>query len=136
MKIESVIGKSPNPAQKIYNFISDFRNFNNFIPAETVSDWTAEKEECTFRIDLLGKVGMKIDEKEADKMVKIVSDPGISQYNFNLWIQIKELAENDCRIKITIEPKINAVLLGMVKGQLKNFVDSLVQEIEKFEFPS
>ena len=135
MKIESKTGKAAHPASSIYNFIADFRNFDNFIPADKVSDWQADIDHCSFRIDMLGKVRLTINEKEKGKLVKIISDPEVSQYNFNLWIQFKEVAEKDTRIKVTIEPLINQVLKAMVKSPLKEFVDSLIDEIEKFNFP-
>ncbi len=136
MKIESKTGKSSYPAKHIYDFVTDFRNFNNFIPANSVSNWQAGSDKCTFSMDLLGNIALSIAEKEKDKMVKIVSDPAISQYNFNLWIQLVQIGEADTRLKVTIEPLLNQILLSMVKGNLKKFVDSLVEEIEKFEFPS
>ena len=135
MKIESKTGKAAYPASKIYDFVTDFRNFDNFIPADKVYDWQADTDHCSFRIDMLGKVRLTIDNTEEGKLVKIISDPKVSQYNFNLWIQFKEVAENDTRIKITIEPLINQVLKAMVKSPLKEFVDSLINEIEKFNFP-
>lgn len=135
MKIESKTGKSPYPANNIYKFISDFRNFNNFIPADKVSDWQADTDHCSFRINMLGKVRLDIIERVEGKLVKITSDPKVSQYNFNLWIQLVEPAKNDTRIKVTIEPLINQVLKAMVKTPLKEFVNSLINEIEKFEFP-
>lgn len=135
MKIESKTGASPHPASRIYNFVSDFRNFNSFIPENTVSNWKAETESCSFSMSLLGNVALKIDEKEKDKLIRIVSDPSVSQYNFTLWIQIKELAENDSRIRIVMEPQLNQIMLSMAKGYLKTFVDSMVDEIEKFNFP-
>jgi hypothetical protein len=135
MKIESKTGTSPYPEESIYKFVSDFRNFNKFIPEEAVSDWEASEEQCMFKMDLLGKVELKIIEKEPFKLVKIVSNPDVSQYNFNLWIQIKSVGPRESKIKVTIEPLINAIMLGMVKSHLKKFVDSLVEEVEKFKFP-
>lgn len=135
MKIESKTGCSANPAANIYRFISDFRNFNNFIPADKVTDWQAEQDHCTFRLDMLGKFKLNIIEKEENKLIKITSDPEESQYNFNLWIQFRELAQDDTRIRITMEPLINQFLLSMVKSPLKKFADSLIEEIENFKFP-
>jgi len=86
-------------------------------------------------MDLLWKVALSIVDKEKGKLVKISSDPSVSQYNFNLWVQLKEVDANDTAIRITIEPLLNKVMLSMVKSHLKNFVDSLVDEIEKFSMP-
>ena len=134
MKIESKIGQSAYPSSTIYTFVSDFRNFNKFIPENKVSNWQAETDNCSFTMDLLGKLSLNIVERLPDKMIKISSDPKFSQYNFNLWIQLKEVAEDDTRIKVTIEPLLTQIMLTMVKGPLKSFVDSLVDEMEKFEY--
>lgn len=134
MKIESKIGKSEHSDEQIYVFITDFRNFQNIIPREKVSDWEADQDSCSFKIDPVGKMSMKVIEKEPNKLIKVSSDPEISQYNFKMWIQIKALEPNDTRIKITIEPEVNKMLLPMVKSPLKQFVDSLVEKIETFDF--
>jgi hypothetical protein len=134
MKIESKIGSSSNPAQRVYNFISDFRNFNNFIPEDKISNWESDINNCRFKMDLIGNISLKMVDKDAPKLVKIESDPEISQYNFTLWIQIKKVMENSCKIKVTIEPHVNQIMLSLVKSPLKSFVDSLVDEIEKFDF--
>lgn len=135
MKIESKTGRSAYSANNIYRFISDFRNFNNFIPDDKVSDWQADTDHCSFRINMLGKVRLEIIERDEGKLVKMTSDPKESQYNFTLWVQLVEPVENDTRIKVTIEPLINQILMTMVKTPLKEFVNSLIDEIEKFEFP-
>jgi hypothetical protein len=135
MKIESKTGRSEYPAATLYDFIADFRNFNNFIPQDKISGWEAGPDQCSFRMDLLGKVALSIVEKDPHKLVKISSDPAVSQYNFNLWFQLKEVRPNDTRMRITIEPLLNKVMLTMVKSHLKNFVDSLVDEIENFRIP-
>lgn len=135
MKIESKIGKAEYSSERIYNFIADFRNFNNFIPEDKVSNWSAEKDKCSFKIDMLGNIGLYMLEKQPHKLIKICGDPAVKQqHDLTLWIQIKEIAENDCRIKVTIEPKVNQIMLSMVKGPLKKFVDQLVDEIEGFTF--
>lgn len=134
MKIESKIGRSSFSDEQIYSFITDFRNFKNIIPQDKVSDWTADQDKCSFRIDPIGKMGMKVVDKEAYKLLKVGSDPAVSQYNFSMWIQIKHMEQNDTRIKVTIEPEVNKMLLPMIKSPLKQFVDSLVDRIETFDF--
>ena len=134
MQIESKIGKSESGSEIIFNFITDFRNFKNIIPQDKVSDWQANEESCSFKVDPIGKMGMKIFEIEPHTLIKIKSDPAISQYNFTMWIQIKEVGPTDSRIKITLEPEISKMLIPMVKGPLKQFVDSLVDKMETFNY--
>lgn len=135
MKLESKIVKSSHPENRIFSFVSDFRNFTNFIPADKISNWEAGEDSCNFSMDLLGRVRMTIVERTPFSTVKVESDPSVTQYNFTLWIQLKEMAEDDTRIRLSMEPKLNPVLLSMVKGYLKEFLDKLAEEMAGFEFP-
>jgi len=135
MKIESKIGKSASSDQQIYAFISNFHNFKDLIPADKVSGGEASEEKCSFQVDPLGRTGLMIVEKKPNSLVKMSSDPEFSKYQFNIWIQLKKVALDDTRIKITIEPLVNKMLLPMVKIPLKKLADGMVDKMESFDFP-
>ncbi len=135
MKIESKIGKIPNSSETIFTFISNFNNFENFVPTDKVSDFESTGESCSFSVPGMGTAGLKIIEKEPNKLIKISNDEKTS-INFYLWIQLKEVAEQDTRIKITMKPDVNPMMLAMIKNPLKKFVDSLVEKMESFPFGS
>ena len=134
MKIESKIGKSGSSAVKIYNFVTNFHNFKELLPADKVSGWEASEDKCSFNVEPLGRTGIMIIEKEPYKLVKMVSDPEFSRYQFNIWIQLKQIAENDTRVKVTIEPLVNKMLLPMLKLPLKKLADGIINKIEGFSF--
>ena len=134
MKIESRIGKSTSSDKQIYSFSTNFHNFKELLPAGKVSGWEASEEKCSFNVDPLGRTGLMIMEKEPHKLVKILSDPEFSSYQFTIWIQLKQVTENDTKIKVTVEPEVNKMLLPMIKGPLKKFVDGLVDKMETFQF--
>ena len=134
MKIESRIGKSSSSDKQIYGFITDFNNFKSLVPADRVSQWESSAEQCSFRVDPVGKATMKIVEKTPFSLVKIASVPDFSTYNFTIWIQLKKVDEIDTRVKITIEPHVNKFLLPMIKSPLKQLVDGIVDHIETFNF--
>jgi hypothetical protein len=69
-------------------------------------------------------------------LVKMSSDPEFSKYQFTIWIQLKKVALDDTRIKITIEPLVNKMLLPMVKIPLKKLADGIVDKMESFDFPA
>ena len=85
-------------------------------------------------MDPLGRTGLMIVEKEPYKLVKMVSDPEFSSYQFNIWIQLKKVAENDTRVKVTIEPLVNKMLLPMLKIPLQKLADGIISQIEGFAF--
>jgi len=135
MKIESKIGKSASSDQQIYAFISNFHNFKDLLPADKVSGWEASEEKCSFQVDPLGRTGLMIVEKKPSSMVKMSSDPEFSKYQFTIWIQLKKVALDDTRIKITFEPLVTKMLLPMLKIPLKKLADGMVDKMESFDFP-
>jgi len=136
MKIESKIGKSAVNDQKIYDFISNFHNFKELLPQDKVSGWESSEEKCSFQVDPLGRTGLIIVEKKPCTLVKMSSDPEFSKYQYTIWIQLKKVSRDDTRIKITIEPLVNKMMLPMVRLPLKKLVDGLIDKMESFEFTS
>jgi carbon monoxide dehydrogenase subunit G len=132
-KIESRVGVIKSSDEKIYNFLADFNNFKDLIPADKVKDWESTGDSCKFKVEGIGQAGLKIIEKEPHKLIKITSDE-TTPLPFQLWIQIKPVEENDSRIKITIDVDVNPVMAAMVKSPLQSFVDTLVDQVEKMEF--
>jgi hypothetical protein len=134
VKIESKIGKSACSDQEIYGFISNFNNFREILPAGKVSQWEATEDQCSFQVDPLGRTGLEMIEKTPYKLIKMASLPSYSNHQFTIWIQLKAAGEEDTRIRITIEPQVSRMLIPMIKGPLKTFVDGLIDKIETFDF--
>ena len=132
-KFESRIGKLDTSGEKAFNFLSDFRNFNRFIPEDKVKEWEASAEQCKFTVDGIGKAGLKIIEKEPNKLVKI-SDDGTAGLEFFFWIQIKEIEEKDTRIKLTIKADLNPMMKMVAAKPLKSFVNLMIDKIEEYSF--
>lgn len=130
--IESRIGKINSSEEKIYNLLSKFDNFNNFIPQDKVNNYVATEDTCNFTIDKIGDFGMRIIERQPFSLIKIMND-GKGPFNFNFWIQLKKVAENDTRVKLTIKAELNAMLKMVAKKPLTNFVNTLVDKLEEMQ---
>lgn len=127
---ESKIGKVAMPSERIFNFVSDFNNFKNYIPADKISNWQSDGDTCHFTVNGMGEVGLKIVEKKPFDLVKITGD-GLSNHHFLLWVQIKEAAAADSRVKVTLKADINPVMKMMVSKPIQKFLDMLVDSFEK-----
>ena len=132
-KFESRIAKVEEKDEVIFNFLADFNNYEKLIPADRVRDWESTPDKCSFTVDGLGHAGLEIIEREAHKLIKINSDEQ-TMLQFTMWIQLKQLAEPDTRIKISLDVNINSMMLPMVKKPLQEFIDSLVEQLEKIPF--
>ena len=133
MRLESKIGKIAHSDQKVYNFLTDFNNFKEFIPADKLQNWQADESSCRFTINPVGETGVRIIEKEPYKLIKLT---GIeeSKFDFKLWVQLKQVEENDTRIKITLEAELNPMFQMMAKKPLQEFLDKLVDQLSKYSF--
>jgi hypothetical protein len=134
VKIESRIGKSPYRDCEIFGFITDFNNFRSLLPEGRVSGFETSGDQCSFQVEPLGRTGLRIMEKSPCKLVKYASVPEFSKYQFTIWIQLKQVAEKDTRIRITVEPHVSPMLIPMIRGPLKLFVNGRVDKMEGFEF--
>ena len=133
MDIESKIGKLQCNDEVVYHFLGDFNNFRSLIPAGKVTDWSSDADHCHFRLEGVGETGLRIIERQPHKMVKITTEDGSSMH-FLLWIQLKQVAENDTRMRIILRAELSPMLAMVVKGPLQSFADKLVDQICAYPF--
>lgn len=131
-KIESKIGQIKQSDEIIYNFLSDFNNFHSLIPADKVKNWQATTESCSFTVDGIGEAGLRIVEKTPNSLIKVTSE-GKTPIKFLFWIQLKKVDNENTSIRLVIEPDVNPIMMGMVKGPLQSFLDMLVDQVEKLK---
>ncbi len=129
MEIESRIGKVEANQERVYTLLSDFTNLGSFVPPDQVSDFKSDADSCSFTVAKIGKFGMRVVEREPFKLVKIANDENVP-FQFFMWIQIKEMAANDSRVKVTLRADLNPMLKMVAKKPLNSFVESLISKIE------
>ncbi len=132
-QFESPIKKSSSSAEKIFSFLSDFDHFGELIPKDKVKDWQSNGETCRFTVDPIGEIGLRIVEKEESKTVKYTAD-GKTPFNFFLWVQLKEVAETDTRIKLTIKADMNPMIKMVASKPVKKFLDMLSDAIANHKY--
>lgn len=133
MKLESKIGRIESSDERIYNFLTDFNNFKNLIPEDKVSNWQSDENSCRFTVSPIGETGVKVVEKKPCKLIKL-SSIDENKYNFIFWVQLKQVAENDTHIKLTLQTDINPVMQMMAKKPLQEFLDKLVDQLTRYSF--
>ena len=83
-KIESEKVEIANSAEKIFAYLSDFNNFKALMPSQ-VTNWTSTSEECSFTINGMATIGMKIIEKTPFTKITISSN-GKVPFEFKLFV--------------------------------------------------
>ncbi len=131
LKHESRIGKLNAPAATIYQTISDFSRLEHITPPDNkMKVVNADADSCRFSLGKSGEFGMRIIERTENETVKISNDDSVP-FTFYLWIQLKEMSDNDTRIRVTLHADLNPMLKMVAKKPLTQFVDSLVDKLEQ-----
>ena len=128
-QLESKIKTLKQPDKSIFKFLSDFRNFNQLVPKDKINDWRANKDSCSFSMSPAGNTNLKIIDKEEFKTIKI---KGESIVSFYFWIQLKQIAPNDTKTKLTIRAELNPLIKMMAKPALQDFLDDLANQMEHY----
>jgi len=129
-EVESKIVAIKNTSEFVFNALSDFRNFNsmvNMVPDGQLTDWQADENTCRFKVKGFD-LGLKFVEKEPYKTLKLTGD-GKVPFEFFFWIQLKEVAPYDVRMKLTVHADLNMMMKMMLKGKLQDGVDKMAEQI-------
>ncbi len=128
-RIESEIIAIPQPQEKIFLFLSDFRNFEKLMPS-TVSDWKASKDSCSFTISEMARVAMKIESAIPNSKIHMISDEGGKlPFAFTLDSLINSTGASSCTGQLIFEAEIPIFVRKMVNGPLEKFFNALARKM-------
>ncbi len=113
----------------LFSFLSDFRNFEKLMP-DQVKNWRADENTCSFRVEGLADLSMRIDGKYPHSNIRIVSD-GKNPANYQLEYFLKKAGEQSCRVDIVFEVELNPFMKAVASRPLQNFVDLLAEKLRQ-----
>lgn len=129
-KFVSEIKQIPHNAERIYGMLSDLSNLERVkdrIPTGKVKDFSFDSDSCSFAVDPVGKIRFQIVEREPNQLVKFATTN--SPIPLHLWIQLKEVAEADTRMKLTVGAELNPFIKQMVAKPLQEAVDKIAEAL-------
>ncbi|MBL7884325.1 MAG: SRPBCC family protein [Bacteroidia bacterium] len=127
-KIESDKVEIANSAETIFTYLSDFNNFGALMPSQ-VTNWQSTVDECSFTINGMATIGMKIIDKAPHSKISISSN-GKVPFEFKLFVLITEKDASNCVGQLTFESDLNPMLKMMVEKPLGNFFNLLAQKMK------
>jgi hypothetical protein len=130
-KIESEKVIIPHSSPKIFEYLSNFKNFEKLMPQQ-VTNWSATDDECSFTINGMATIGMKIIEKKPFENI-IISSNGKVPFDFKLFVHLKPNDEQTCEGQLIFESDLNPMLKMMVEKPLGNFFNLLAQKMKDIQ---
>lgn len=122
----SEIKQIPYNDDRIYAVLSDLSNLERIkdrIPQDKIKSFECDRDSCTIAMDPMGSVTFQIVNREPNKLIKFATVN--SPIPLLLWIQLKQVGENDTRMKMTARAELTSFLKPMVSKPLQEAVDKL-----------
>jgi carbon monoxide dehydrogenase subunit G len=129
---ESRTGKLDCTTSDFYNFVTDIRNFERFIPRDKISNVNVNQNSFSFQASPLGLVNISITEKIMYSKV-VYSGNTMQISDFSLVILINEAENNHSEVKILLKAELNTFLKMLASEPIKKFLETLICEMEKFK---
>ena len=135
-KYESKIQSIPAPVDKVYPVLSNMLNLErvrDLIPADKVQEMDLSEDAVKFKVDgLAQKVTIRIVDKIENDTIKFGLDNMPVAGNF--WIQLKEVAPNDTRVKLTVKADIPVFFRMMIEKKLQQGLDDAAVMLTQFPY--
>ena len=117
------------PCEKVYDFMADFNNFEKLLP-DRVSNWQATSDSCSFKIEGIGNLAMRIESKTPCSQIHIVSD-GDNPVNYSLDCFFYKYEKEQCETEIVFDAELSAFMQMVASKPLQNFVNMLVDKLKE-----
>jgi carbon monoxide dehydrogenase subunit G len=125
--IESQPAQVNTNASNVFSFLSDMNNIEKLLPQGKYSDWKAETEMCSFKIQNAYTIGLRIKESKPNQEITYESTAG-SPFPFTLKVQLNESGTQTTG-QLICDAQINPFLEMMVKAPLKNLFDYMAAQL-------
>ncbi|MFT7343668.1 MAG: hypothetical protein ACI9XP_000242 [Lentimonas sp.] len=115
---------------EIITYLSDAKNLWDLMPQDKVSDWTADENQCSFKVQGAIVITLIEDGKEENKL--FLKSGEKSPFPFRLTIHINQL-ETKTEGFIEFDGEVNMFLKMMVEKPLTALFNFMTQKLqEKF----
>ena len=122
----SEIKTIPYSSDSIYKMLSDLSNLEkikNRIPEDKIKDISFDSDTCSFTVQPVGSLTLRIIEREENKTIKFTADNSpISVY---LWIQLKEIEPETTKMKMTLRADLNPFIKPMLAKPMEEGIEKL-----------
>jgi hypothetical protein len=125
----------PHNDDKIFALLSDMSNLERVrerIPQDKVKNFIFDRDTCGFTVDPVGAVMFRIVNLEPNKTIKFSTTN--SPIPLSMWIQLKQIAENDTKMKMTVRAELSPLLKPMVSKPLQEAIDKISEIVARLPY--
>ncbi|MBR5335555.1 MAG: SRPBCC family protein [Bacteroidaceae bacterium] len=132
---ESSVKCIPYPQERVYAKLEDLNNLEALkdkLPKDKIQEFAYDHDQVTIEIAPIGKVTIKIIEREAPKCIKFEAVG--SPIPMNLWIQIIPDGSEASKMRVVAKAELNFMLRGMIEKPLKEGLEKIADTLAMIQY--
>ena len=132
---ESSVKNIPYPQERVYSKLEDLNNLESIkdrVPQDKVKEFTYDRDRVTVDVPPVGKITLKVVEREAPKCIKFEAEGSPMPANF--WIQIIPDGEQASKMRVVAKVEVNFMLRGMIEKPMKEGLEKLAEGLSHIQY--
>jgi carbon monoxide dehydrogenase subunit G len=132
---ESSVKCIPYSQERVYAKLEDLNNLEALkdkLPKDKIQEFAYDHDQVTIEIAPIGKVTIKIIEREAPKCIKFEAVG--SPIPMNLWIQIIPDGSEASKMRVVAKAELNFMLRGMIEKPLKEGLEKIADTLAMIQY--
>ena len=134
-KFEGTIRQINYPQEVVFQGLSNLDNLSKIqdrIPEDKANDLSFDNDSVSINVPPVGKITLKIIEREEPKTIKF--ETAESPLPFNFWIQLLPVTESSCKMKLTLKADLNPFIKGMVSKPLQEGIEKIADVLQMIKY--
>lgn len=132
---ESSVKQIPYSQERVYAKLEDLNNLEALkgkLPEDKVKEFTFDYDQATVDIPPIGKVTIKVVEREEPKCIKFEAVG--SPIPVNMWIQIIPDGSEASKMRVVAKAELNFMLRGMIEKPLKEGLEKIADTLAMVQY--
>ena len=125
----------PYSQERVYAKLENLSNLEALkekLPADKVKEFECDRDSVTAHVPPVGKVTLRVVEREEPKCVKFAADN--SPLPFNMWVQVIPDGAEGSKMRVVVKAEINFMLKGMIEKPLKDALEKIGEVLSKIPY--
>ncbi|PZW39722.1 hypothetical protein LX95_02086 [Mesonia algae] len=129
MHLESEKNTVNKSQEELFNFLTEVKNYETIMP-DSIQKFEVKGED-SFLFQLKGMPEIKLLIKEKTPFNQVILGAKSEKLPFTLTANITEIASAESEVQLIFDGEFNAMMAMMIKSPLKNFINTLSQNMGK-----
>ena len=127
MNLQSPKITIPKSTSKVFDFLSNLKNFEKLMPENISKFELLEKDKFIFAISGMPEIVLEKKSEEASNSIVLGSAAG--KLDFTLETVVTELSQQQSQVQMKFSGNFNPMMAMMIKGPITKFIETLATKI-------